>query len=230
MHIYPFLYIHIYTYIYIYLYIYTCMCMYIYIYIHVCVCICIYNLGCFSAAGSRSGCVSSHPGLREVVELLGQQEAGALDWVAITHHGAVSTVGGAEGIRAVNVGQLGERGSELLHLLWISLHLVPIGVLALALLLNVVARVLEQNDGARLRVSACSLYRSPEKQSIYNLHRKVARSLIHTRFTLEARKSVVLSLEARVLNFLADHVVHQLHRHSQLLLDHLGVSPKILAG
>jgi hypothetical protein len=94
--------------------------------------------------------------LSEVVELLGNEEASALGVVALTNHGAVSTVSSAEGVRAVDVGELAERLAESLDLGLLSLDLLAVN-LALALLLNVEADVLEKNDGSGSRVGAGSL-------------------------------------------------------------------------
>mmetsp|Transcript_76406 Transcript_76406/g.214979 ORF Transcript_76406/g.214979 Transcript_76406/m.214979 type:complete len:292 (-) Transcript_76406:12-887(-) len=64
---------------------------------------------------------------------------------------------GAEGITAVDVRQLRNRGTELRNLRGVRLDLVAIRVLGLALLLDVVAGVLQQDHGARGRVSASRL-------------------------------------------------------------------------
>jgi hypothetical protein len=60
----------------------------------------------------------------------------------------VGAVGRAKGVVDVHVAELGEAGAEGGNLVLVGLDLVALGVLALALLLNVEAEVLQQNDGA----------------------------------------------------------------------------------
>mmetsp|Transcript_22814 Transcript_22814/g.57099 ORF Transcript_22814/g.57099 Transcript_22814/m.57099 type:complete len:436 (-) Transcript_22814:26-1333(-) len=93
------------------------------------------------------GAVGVVQDLAKVVELLGHQEASALGVVALADHRRVGAVGGAEGVRDVDVGELAERGAELLDLGGVGLDLLAVD-LGLALLLDVEADVLEQDDRA----------------------------------------------------------------------------------
>mmetsp|Transcript_57446 Transcript_57446/g.136768 ORF Transcript_57446/g.136768 Transcript_57446/m.136768 type:complete len:436 (-) Transcript_57446:19-1326(-) len=96
--------------------------------------------------------------LRKGLQLLGYQEAGALHGVALAHHGAVPAVRRAEGVAAVNIRQLRQRGTELLGLLLVGLDLVSVLVHTLALFLYVVAAVLQQDHRARRRARALLLH------------------------------------------------------------------------
>mmetsp|Transcript_14825 Transcript_14825/g.34080 ORF Transcript_14825/g.34080 Transcript_14825/m.34080 type:complete len:405 (-) Transcript_14825:16-1230(-) len=96
--------------------------------------------------------------LRERVQLLGHQAAGALHLVALADHGAVRAVGGAERVVAVDVRQGLQRRAELGDGLLVGLDLVAVLVDALALLLKVEAQVLEKDDAARRGVRASLLH------------------------------------------------------------------------
>jgi len=84
----------------------------------------------------------------EACNLVGELDAG---------DARVGSVGGAEGIIHVDVGELAEAGAESGDLSGVGLHAVPLGILGLALLLNVEADVLEQDDLAWLEGGAGGL-------------------------------------------------------------------------
>merc|ERR1740117_270245 len=96
--------------------------------------------------------------LREGVQLLGYQAARALHVVALTHHGAVITVGSAERIAAEDIRKLPDRLTERLLLLRIGLDLITVGVNALAFLLHVEAHVLKEDYAAWRWIRASGLY------------------------------------------------------------------------
>ena len=91
--------------------------------------------------------------LSEELELLLHEVASSTLGELNTDHGGVGTVGGTESVVDVDVTELGERGAELLDLLRVGLNLLAGLVGALALLLNVVAEVLEEEDLAVLGIS-----------------------------------------------------------------------------
>jgi hypothetical protein len=132
--------------------------------------------------------------LAEVVELLGNEESSALNIVALSNHGAVGTVSSTEGIRAVDVGELAERLAEGLDLGLLGLNLLAID-LALALLLDIEADVLEEDDGARGRVSTGSLDLSTNAvvEHGHRLADKTLKSLSHR---LEGVLLVLLAVRA----------------------------------
>mmetsp|Transcript_89931 Transcript_89931/g.279911 ORF Transcript_89931/g.279911 Transcript_89931/m.279911 type:complete len:410 (-) Transcript_89931:11-1240(-) len=86
--------------------------------------------------------------LREGLQLLGHEGTGALLVKTLADHGAVRAVRGAEGVIAVDVRELADGGAEGGDLVLVRLQLVALGVHALALLLDVEAKVLQQEDGA----------------------------------------------------------------------------------
>mmetsp|Transcript_132950 Transcript_132950/g.425532 ORF Transcript_132950/g.425532 Transcript_132950/m.425532 type:complete len:522 (+) Transcript_132950:333-1898(+) len=90
--------------------------------------------------------------LGEGGQLLCDQEARALNRIAIAHHGAVRTVCGPKCVAAENIRELGNGGAELGGRILISLGLVAILVDALALFLDMEPTVLQQDDRARRRV------------------------------------------------------------------------------
>ena len=73
----------------------------------------------------------------------------------------MSAVARPEGVVHVHVGQLLERGPELLDLAGVGLGLVAGGVLSLALLLHVEPQVLEQDDRAGSGIGARLLHFLP---------------------------------------------------------------------
>lgn len=106
--------------------------------------------------GRTEGVTRRVEDLAEGVELLGNEEAGALDVVALANHGAVSTMRSTESIRHVDISELAKRGAERGDLLLVSLDLLAVD-LALALLLDVEAHVLEQDNRAGSRIGAGGL-------------------------------------------------------------------------
>ena len=91
----------------------------------------------------KDGCKSSQFLLnKEACHLMGKFDASDT---------GVGAVGGAESIVHVDVCKFAEAGAEGCHLGGIRLHAVALGILALALLLDVEADVLEQDDLARLK-------------------------------------------------------------------------------
>lgn len=101
-----------------------------------------------AAEDGEEGTLGLLEGLREVVELLLHEEAGGLLGKVDADHGAVATVGGAEGVVDVHVSESGEALAEALDSGLVGLDLVAVGVLAAALLLGVEAQVLEEHDAA----------------------------------------------------------------------------------
>lgn len=109
--------------------------------------------------------------LGEVLELLLHEETGGLLGEVDTDHGGVGAVGGAEsivwmrgvvvscchfsgirvnlgGLTDVDITELGEALAELVNLGLVGLDLVALGIGALALLLNVEAEVLKEDNSA----------------------------------------------------------------------------------
>lgn len=97
---------------------------------------------------SEEGALGLLQRLREVVELLLHEESGGLLGEVDADHGAVATVGGAEGVVDVHVAESGEALAEALNSSLVGLDLVAVGILAAALLLGVEAQVLEEHDAA----------------------------------------------------------------------------------
>ncbi|KAI3485128.1 hypothetical protein L1887_51565 [Cichorium endivia] len=103
-----------------------------------------------TAEDGQEGTLGALERLGEELKLLLHQETGGTLGQLDADHGRVGTVGSAEGVVDVDVTELGEAGAELLHLGGVGLDLFAGLVGALALLLDVVAEVLEQEDLAAL--------------------------------------------------------------------------------
>ena len=84
------------------------------------------DLGAAEDGQHRLGGRVEHLG--EGLELLGHEEAAGLGGVALTHHGGVCAVRGAESVVDVDVAQLGERGAEDVGLRLVGLDLVKVRV------------------------------------------------------------------------------------------------------
>mmetsp|Transcript_24287 Transcript_24287/g.76657 ORF Transcript_24287/g.76657 Transcript_24287/m.76657 type:complete len:426 (-) Transcript_24287:71-1348(-) len=107
-----------------------------------------------AAQDGENGLCGAVQDLGEGVKLLGHKAAGALDVEALPNHAAVRTVGGTKGIVAVDIRELADGGAELSDLLLVRLQLGALGVHALALLLDMKAQVLQQEDRAGRRIRA----------------------------------------------------------------------------
>lgn len=90
--------------------------------------------------------------LGKVLELLGHEEPGRLLREVDADHGRVGAVRRPERVVDKDVAELGEARAELLDLLRVRLGLVAVLVLGRALLLDVEAQVLEEEDVAVLGV------------------------------------------------------------------------------
>mmetsp|Transcript_59074 Transcript_59074/g.81308 ORF Transcript_59074/g.81308 Transcript_59074/m.81308 type:complete len:461 (-) Transcript_59074:14-1396(-) len=113
------------------------------------------NLG--TAKDGSQGTLGAVQHLAKGLQLLGNEEARALDGVVIAHHGAVRTVSGAERVTAEDVSQLADGSPERVGRLLVRLDLFPFGINTLALLFKVEAAVLKQDDGTLGWVGAGSL-------------------------------------------------------------------------
>mmetsp|Transcript_24291 Transcript_24291/g.76681 ORF Transcript_24291/g.76681 Transcript_24291/m.76681 type:complete len:426 (-) Transcript_24291:71-1348(-) len=121
--------------------------------------------------------------LRKGVELLGHQTAGALYVKTLANHGAVRAVGGAKGVVAVDVRELADGRAELGDLVLVRLHLVALRVHALALLLDMKAQVLQQEDraGRRIRAGRLDLSAAAVRQEGHRLPKLLLHDLGHRR-------------------------------------------------
>ena len=101
-----------------------------------------------AAEDGEEGTLGLLEGLGEVFELLLHEETGGLLGEVNADHGAVATVGGAEGVVDEDVAERGEALAELLDIGLVGLDLVALSILAATLLLSVEAQVLEKHNSA----------------------------------------------------------------------------------
>lgn len=102
------------------------------------------NLG--STEDGQEGPLGGFERLGEKLELLLHQEPGGSLGKLDADHGRVSSVSGTERVVDVDRSELGQRLSESLDSLLVSLDLFALRVLAATLLLGVESKVLEQKD------------------------------------------------------------------------------------
>mmetsp|Transcript_57454 Transcript_57454/g.136803 ORF Transcript_57454/g.136803 Transcript_57454/m.136803 type:complete len:431 (-) Transcript_57454:58-1350(-) len=103
--------------------------------------------------------------LRESLELLAHEIAGALHVETLSNHGAVCTVCSSEGIVAVDVRKFPDGCPECCYLLFVCFDLVALGINSLALLFHVESQVLQKDHAASRGVSARSLHLWPDAVS-----------------------------------------------------------------
>mmetsp|Transcript_36754 Transcript_36754/g.79631 ORF Transcript_36754/g.79631 Transcript_36754/m.79631 type:complete len:671 (+) Transcript_36754:888-2900(+) len=87
--------------------------------------------------------------LGEGVQLLGHEAPTALDVEALTDHGTVCPVRGAEGVAAEDVRQLSDGSAEGFHLLLVGFDLVAGQVDTFAFLFHVKSQILKEDHAAR---------------------------------------------------------------------------------